>query len=87
MPDPAGALTTDQLVRLRAAEHGDTAMVIDPTARVTYRELDMTTKNLAATLLTSVVEAGSAIYPLDRAVVKASTASSVGSAYSRRVTR
>ncbi len=52
MPDPT--LTIDQLVRLRAAEHGDKPMVIDPTARITYDELDLTTRDSAA----SFIEAG-----------------------------
>jgi acyl-CoA synthetase (AMP-forming)/AMP-acid ligase II len=48
------AATIDQLVRLRAAHHGDKPMVIDPATRISYRELDSTTKDLAA----SFVEAG-----------------------------
>src|SRR5215813_12262792 len=46
--------TIDQLVRLRADHDGDTPMVIDPTSRVSYRELDSTTSDLAA----AFVEAG-----------------------------
>ncbi|OBH43941.1 class I adenylate-forming enzyme family protein [Mycobacterium mantenii] len=46
--------TIDHLVRLRAAHDGDTPMVIDPAARMTYRELDSTTRDLAA----AFVEAG-----------------------------
>ena len=54
MPDQTAARTIDQLVRLRAAQHGDKPMVIDPAARISYRELDATTKDLAA----AFVEAG-----------------------------
>lgn len=39
--------TIDQLVRLRAQHDADTPMVIDPTARISYRELDTTTRDLA----------------------------------------
>lgn len=53
MPDPSTP-TIDQLVRFRADRNGDTPMVIDPTARLNYRELDSTTTDLAA----AFVEAG-----------------------------
>ncbi len=53
MPDPA-APTIDQLVRSRAARHGAKPMVIDPAGRISYRELDTTTSELAA----AFVEAG-----------------------------
>lgn len=46
--------TIDQLVRFRARHDADTPMVIDPTARISYRELDATTRELAA----AFVEAG-----------------------------
>lgn len=46
--------TIDQLVRFRARHNADTPMVIDPTARISYRELDATTRELAA----AFVEAG-----------------------------
>lgn len=46
--------TIDQLVRFRARHDADTPMVIDPAARVSYRELDSTTRELAA----AFVEAG-----------------------------
>ena len=48
--DPSNALTIDQLVRLRAAEHGDKPMVIDPAARITYRELDTDDKRFGGDL-------------------------------------
>ena len=53
MPDP-DAPTIDQLVRLRADQDADTPMVIDPSSRLSYRELDSTTRDLAA----AFVEAG-----------------------------
>ena len=46
MPD-----TIDRLVRQRAEQHGDKPMVIDPAARITYGELDDTTRALAAAFL------------------------------------
>jgi acyl-CoA synthetase (AMP-forming)/AMP-acid ligase II len=49
MPD-----TVDQLVRLHATQHGVKPMVIDPVSRISYRELETTTSDLAA----SFVEAG-----------------------------
>ncbi len=49
MPD-----TIDGLVRAAAAQHGDKPMVIDPVSRIGYRELDTTTRDLAA----AFVEAG-----------------------------
>jgi acyl-CoA synthetase (AMP-forming)/AMP-acid ligase II len=46
--------TIDQLVRRRGEHDADTPMVIDPTSRLSYRELDLATSDLAA----SLVEAG-----------------------------
>ncbi len=46
MPD-----TIDQVVRLRAAEHGTKPMVVDLSCRLSYNELDCTTKDLAAALI------------------------------------
>src|ERR1700759_1620036 len=46
--------TIDRMVRLRAAECGGKSMVIDQMSRLSYHELDTTTKDLAAAL----VEAG-----------------------------
>src|ERR1700739_3277017 len=54
MPEPTTAPTIDQLVRSRAAQHGPKPMVIDPACRIGYRELDTTTRDLAA----AFVEAG-----------------------------
>jgi acyl-CoA synthetase (AMP-forming)/AMP-acid ligase II len=55
MPDdvPTGR-TIDELVRLRSARDGVKPMVIDPAGRLSYHELDATTRDLAAAL----VEAG-----------------------------
>ncbi|WP_045373547.1 class I adenylate-forming enzyme family protein [Mycobacterium kyorinense] len=49
MPD-----TIDGVVRLRAGQHGTKPMVIDPADRLSYRELDSSTRGLAA----AFVEAG-----------------------------
>ena len=54
MPDPTPACTIDQLVRFHGAHDGAKPMVIDPISRVSYRELDTTTRDLAA----AFVEAG-----------------------------
>lgn len=54
MPDPATPRTIDQLVRFRAAHDGSKPMLIDPASRVTYRDLETTTRDLA----TAFVEAG-----------------------------
>jgi acyl-CoA synthetase (AMP-forming)/AMP-acid ligase II len=47
-------LTIDALVRYRAAHDGARPAVIDPATRISYRELDATTRELAAVF----VEAG-----------------------------
>lgn len=56
MPD-----TIDHLVRLQAASHGTKPMVIDPTSRVGYRELDVTTGKLAATFIDMGVGKGTRV--------------------------
>ncbi|MDM3974976.1 class I adenylate-forming enzyme family protein [Mycobacterium marseillense] len=53
--------TIDQLVRLRARHDADTPMVIDPTARISYRELDITTRDLAAAFVEAGVGKGSRV--------------------------
>lgn len=53
--------TIDQLVRLRADHDGDTPMVIDPTSRTSYRELDSTTKDLAAVFIEAGVGKGTRV--------------------------
>jgi acyl-CoA synthetase (AMP-forming)/AMP-acid ligase II len=56
MPD-----TIDQLVRLRAEQHGDKPMVIDPDSRISYAELDETTRALAASLIEAGVGKGTRV--------------------------
>lgn len=56
MPD-----TIDRLVRFQAARHGTKPMVIDPTTRVSYRDLDSTTKDLAAVFLEAGVRKGTRV--------------------------
>jgi acyl-CoA synthetase (AMP-forming)/AMP-acid ligase II len=56
MPD-----TIDQLVRLRAAEHGAKPMVIDQTCRLSYHELHSATHDLAATLIEAGVVKGTRV--------------------------
>ncbi|GAB1812312.1 class I adenylate-forming enzyme family protein [Mycobacterium sp. MUNTM1] len=53
--------TIDQLVRLRAGRDGDTPMVIDPTSRISYRELDSTTRDLAAVFIEAGVGKGTRV--------------------------
>src|ERR1700761_9058263 len=50
--------TIDQLVRLRAAEHGAKTMVIDQKSQLSYNELDVTTKELAAALIEAGIVKG-----------------------------
>jgi acyl-CoA synthetase (AMP-forming)/AMP-acid ligase II len=54
MPEPVIARTIDELVRSRAAHDGPKPVVVDPVSRMSYRELEMTTSDLAACF----VEAG-----------------------------
>ncbi|WP_156765974.1 AMP-binding protein, partial [Mycobacterium sp. E342] len=56
MPD-----TVDRLVRLRSDHDGDKPMVIDPASRVSYRELDSTTRELAAVFVESGVGKGTRV--------------------------
>jgi len=60
MPDPAGH-TIDRLVRSRAARDGAKPMVIDPESRLSYRELDSTTKDLAAAFIEDGVGKGTRV--------------------------
>ncbi|OBH59315.1 AMP-binding protein [Mycobacterium colombiense] len=53
--------TIDQLVRLRAGHDGGTPMVIDPTSRITYGELDSTTRDLAAVFVEAGVGKGTRV--------------------------
>lgn len=56
MPD-----TIDALVRLRATDDGAKPAVIDPSARITYAELDATTRQLAAGLVAAGVSKGTRV--------------------------
>lgn len=53
--------TIDQLVRFRARHDADTPIVIDPTSRLSYRELDSTTRELAAVFVEAGVGKGSRV--------------------------
>ena len=53
--------TIDQLVRFRAERDADTPMVIDPASRISYRELDSTTRDLAAAFVEAGVGKGSRV--------------------------
>jgi acyl-CoA synthetase (AMP-forming)/AMP-acid ligase II len=61
MPEPPTAPTIDQLVRSRAAHHGTKPMVIDPTRRLGYSELDTTTRDLAAAFVEAGVRKGTRV--------------------------
>ncbi|OBF50377.1 AMP-binding protein [Mycobacterium sp. 852002-53434_SCH5985345] len=56
MPD-----TIDGLVRFRSDRDGDTPMVIDPASRISYRELDFTTRELAAVFIEAGVRKGTRV--------------------------
>jgi acyl-CoA synthetase (AMP-forming)/AMP-acid ligase II len=56
MPD-----TIDHLVRMQAAHHEAKPMVVDPELRVGYRELDTSTKDLAAVFVAAGVGKGSRV--------------------------
>lgn len=53
--------TIDHLVRRRAAEYATKAAVIDPDARLSYRELDVTTGDVAAAFIEAGVGKGSRV--------------------------
>ena len=53
--------TIDQLVRSRAARHGPKPAVIDAEMRLPYRELDSTTRDLAAVFVEAVVGKGTRV--------------------------
>ena len=56
MPD-----TIDELVRVRAEQHGDKPMVIDTESRLSYSELDETTRAMAAAFVDAGVGKGSRV--------------------------
>jgi acyl-CoA synthetase (AMP-forming)/AMP-acid ligase II len=58
---PEHPSTIDQLVRLRAAEHGPKPMVIDPVTRISYAELDTTASELAAAFIDAGVGKGTRV--------------------------
>ncbi|OBI92460.1 class I adenylate-forming enzyme family protein [Mycobacterium sp. 1245805.9] len=53
--------TIDELVRSRAARHGPKPAVIDPAVRLSYRELDSTTRDLAAVFVDAGVGKGTRV--------------------------
>ncbi|MBX9641757.1 MAG: acyl--CoA ligase [Mycobacteriaceae bacterium] len=53
--------TIDRLVRLQAAKYGDKPMVIDLGGRLSFREIDCTTGELAATLIEGGVRKGTRV--------------------------
>ena len=53
--------TIDHLVRLQSVGHGAKPMVIDPESRVSYRELDTTTAELAAAFIDAGVGKGTRV--------------------------
>ena len=59
MPDDPS--TIDQLVRLRAGQHASKPMVIDPATRISYAELDATTRELAAAFVEAGVTKGTRV--------------------------
>lgn len=56
MPD-----TVDELVRLRAEDHASKPAVIDPDARLTYADLDTSTRELAAAFVAAGVGKGTRV--------------------------
>jgi acyl-CoA synthetase (AMP-forming)/AMP-acid ligase II len=57
MPDS----TIDRVVRLRAAEHGTKPVVVDPACRLSYRDLDSSTHDLAAALIEAGIVKGTRV--------------------------
>ena len=60
-PDPTLARTVDQLVRFRATHDDAKPMVIDPQTRISYRELEATTRDLAAAFVDAGVGKGTRV--------------------------
>jgi acyl-CoA synthetase (AMP-forming)/AMP-acid ligase II len=56
MPD-----AIDRLIRSRAEQHGDKPMVVDPETRISYAELDATTRALAAAFLDAGIGKGTRV--------------------------
>lgn len=62
MPDDVRiARTIDELVRFRSSHDAAKLMVIDPACRLSYRELDTTTHDLAASLLEAGIGKGTRV--------------------------
>jgi acyl-CoA synthetase (AMP-forming)/AMP-acid ligase II len=61
MPEPPTARTIDELVRSRAAHDGPKPVVIDQVSRMSYRELEMTTSDLAACFVEAGVGKGTRV--------------------------
>ena len=61
MPDSMHARTIDQLVRFHAAHDGAKPMVIDPVSRVSYHELETTSRDLAAVFVEAGVGKGTRV--------------------------
>ncbi len=62
MSEPTTTCTTiDQLVRSRAARDGAKPMVVDPASRISYRQLDTTTRELAAVFVEAGVGKGTRV--------------------------
>ncbi|MGD1170676.1 AMP-binding protein [Mycobacterium seoulense] len=61
MVDSTARGTIDELVRSRAAGYGDKPMVIDPTSRTGYRQLDTVTRDLAAVFVEAGVGKGTRV--------------------------
>ncbi len=53
--------TIDHLVKLHADHHGSKPMVIDPESRISYRELESTTRDLAAVFVEAGVGKGTRV--------------------------
>jgi acyl-CoA synthetase (AMP-forming)/AMP-acid ligase II len=53
--------TIDQLVTARAADHGAKDVIIDPVSRISYRELDAITRELAGAFIAAGVGKGSRV--------------------------
>jgi acyl-CoA synthetase (AMP-forming)/AMP-acid ligase II len=58
---PEYSNTIDRLVRLRAVTDSDKPMVIDPLARISYAELDATTREMAAAFVGAGVTKGTRV--------------------------
>ncbi|HEY7054531.1 MAG TPA: class I adenylate-forming enzyme family protein [Mycobacterium sp.] len=55
------ALTVDELLRSQAAQYGPKEALIDPETRISYQELDTSTRELAATLADAGVRKGARV--------------------------